>query len=326
MASDRRTFYCLPRRAICDGELSALDHRVLGAIAIHDGMSASKGKGAGCVASNKTLTAMVGCDYTSMSKTIGRLLRKGYVVREPQLLDKRKFTLRLIYDEPDAVRSGPTDSWSNGQQISDEVVGEIANDPPEIVGEDANEGPEIVGRDNFETRTNLPETTAHYIPLRGEIDFAKQGNRFSKAARLSSRDATSSLKKLISEGLPEGALISTLSQIARQAKKVPITDPALIDALTDCMVSEEIQTPALGMIGRILDKHVEDEAHHQWLRQRGYTDEYLRQVQATRAESAKPGSSRSPIARSVNRAADPFDLGVVSTFDSDLTGRREPLR
>lgn len=165
MANAKRTFFCGPRRAIADARLSALDHRVLAAVALHDGMSLEKRKGGGCYATYRTLSAEVGCDYTNFSKAISRLLRWSYLVREPQLLDKRKFTLRVVY-------SG-RDSWQNDQQSTGEIVGDMTNDNAEIVGLEANETPEIVGRKNSETRRKLPKTASHYTSLREELDFVE---------------------------------------------------------------------------------------------------------------------------------------------------------
>ncbi|KXU29943.1 hypothetical protein A0J57_18145 [Sphingobium sp. 22B] len=174
MANDKRTFGCLPRRIFSDPAPSALDIRFCGAIALHDGMSLVKGKGGGCFASMKTLSEEVGCDYTSGSRSLSRLLRWGYVVREPQLYDKRKFTLRVVYDGADSLQD---------RQPSDEQeVGEVANDDPAIVSEPANNPAEIVGRDFAETRGNLPKTPQHYISLNEEIDF-EESNELNSAKR-----------------------------------------------------------------------------------------------------------------------------------------------
>lgn len=162
-----RIFYCGPRRAIGDGRLSALDHRVLAVVALHDGMSLTKGKGAGCYATYRTLSAEVGCDYTNFSKSIARLLRWSYLVREPQVMDKRKFTLRVVY-------SG-ADSWQNDQQSCDRIVGETTNEPSEIVGQHANCTAEIVGHEKSERRRNQPKTALHYISLKEELDSVETG-------------------------------------------------------------------------------------------------------------------------------------------------------
>lgn len=128
-------------------------------------MSTVKGKGAGCYATYKKMAAEVGCDYTNFSKSISRLMRWGYLVREPQLMDRRKFTLRVLY--------GTEDSWRNDQQSGAEKVGDLANDQPEIVGDAANFPNEIVGQENSESRRNLPKTASHYISLKEELDFVE---------------------------------------------------------------------------------------------------------------------------------------------------------
>lgn len=156
-ASDKRRFYCLPVAAITDARLTAMDHRILGVVALHDGMSGIKGGGGGCYASYKTLTDIVGCDYTNFGRSVSKLIQLGYLSRDPQVLDKRKFTLRVLYPGLDSCQP---DQLSNGN-------------PAKVVGSPDNNFPEIVGHENFETRSNLPETDEHYIPLNGELDVAE---------------------------------------------------------------------------------------------------------------------------------------------------------
>lgn len=156
-ASDKRFFYCLPVAAISDARLTAMDHRILGVVALHDGMSSVKGGGGGCYASYQTLTKIVGCDYTNFGRSVSKLIQLGYLSRDPQILDKRKFTLRVIYTGLDSCQP---DQLPNEQ-------------PANVVGETDNDIPEIVGRENFETRADLPETDEHYIPLNGELYLAE---------------------------------------------------------------------------------------------------------------------------------------------------------
>ncbi|AEG50771.1 hypothetical protein Sphch_3156 [Sphingobium chlorophenolicum L-1] len=86
-------------------------------------------------------------------------------MREPQILDRRKFTLRVVYDAED--------SWSIDQHSTPDIVGEPANDPTEIVGQNANNEAEIVGHEISESRRNLPKTASHYISLKEELDFVE---------------------------------------------------------------------------------------------------------------------------------------------------------
>lgn len=154
-----RIFTTLPSRAIGDTELTALDLRCLAVIAKHDGMSAVKGSGGGCYARNTTLAAEVRTDPTNFSKSLTRLLRAGYVTREPQVMDKRRFTLRVQYPAEDSWRM---DQLSPPQHDPDtgEIVGEATNRAPEIVGdgEEGNGGfSKGIGPD--------------YISLKEELDF-----------------------------------------------------------------------------------------------------------------------------------------------------------
>lgn len=122
----KRFFFTGPVRLIGDNRPSGLDLRCLAVIAMHDGMSGVTGKGGGCYAKNATLAAMVGTDVTNFSKSLSRLISWGYVSRKPQLMDKRRFTLRVVY--------GEEDSWPTDQPSTSEIVGEPTNPEPEIVG------------------------------------------------------------------------------------------------------------------------------------------------------------------------------------------------
>jgi hypothetical protein len=125
-------------------------------IALHDGMSKPKGAGAGCYARHATLAKLVGTDVSNFSKSLSRLVSWGYVAREPQLMDKRKFTLRVIY--------GDDDSWRADQQSPAEIVGEEALSVPEVVGE-------AEGRNGSFSREN----GRHYISLKEELDSVETG-------------------------------------------------------------------------------------------------------------------------------------------------------
>jgi hypothetical protein len=128
-----RVFTTLPARAIGDTRPTALDLRCLAVIALHDGMSKVKGSGGGCYARHSTLAVLARTDTSNFSKALSRLIAWGYVAREPQLMDKRKFTLRVIY--------GDDDSWRVHQQSPAEIVGEAGTNAAEIVGEgDAENG------------------------------------------------------------------------------------------------------------------------------------------------------------------------------------------
>ncbi len=154
-----RIFTTLPTRAIGDTDLTALDLRCLAVIALHDGMSAVSGKGAGCFAKNTTLAAEVRTDATNFSKSLTKLLRAGYVNREPQIMDKRRFTLRVQYDG--------SDSWRNDQQSPPQYP----HPPTEIVGEAANADGEIVGDGESRNGSFSKGIGRDYISLKEELHF-----------------------------------------------------------------------------------------------------------------------------------------------------------
>ena len=153
-----RTFTTLPVAMIADTDLTALDLRVAAVIALHDGMSAVKGKGGGCYAKNLTLAGLARTDPTNFSKCLSRLISKGYVTREPQLMDKRRFTLRVQYPEDE--------SWRVDQPSGERVNAETG----EIVGEPAKPEPEIVGEADSQNGGFSKETGRHYISLKEELD------------------------------------------------------------------------------------------------------------------------------------------------------------
>ncbi|WP_145955423.1 MarR family transcriptional regulator [Sphingorhabdus sp. SMR4y] len=170
-----------------DPALTALDHRVLGVISLHDGMSLVNGKGAGCYASYGTLTKLAGCDYTNFGRSVSKLIKAGYISREPQLMDKRRFTLRVFY--PEIL-----------DETNNKMVGEINNETDQksqkviqIVDETNNE---IVGDEKSESVANLPETNGHYIPLNGELNSVETEELDSdESARLKSRQTMAQQRK-----------------------------------------------------------------------------------------------------------------------------------
>lgn len=196
-----RIFTTLPTRAISDSELTGLDLRVLACVSLHDGMSLLKGKGAGCYVSNANLAALVGCDYTSLSKSLSRLRDRGYLVQERQADDKRMITFRVPFPACNGWRDG---QLSRAAQTPAKSAAPRP-DTTELVGEDANGFGEIVGRENPESRQNLPKTASQYIPLKGELDSVETEEIDSpEGARLTTR------------GLGEGERVPSIGeQLAR---------------------------------------------------------------------------------------------------------------
>jgi hypothetical protein len=160
MAKKPRPFCALPAPAMADTSLTALDLRCLAVIAWHDGMSGATGKGGGCFARNDNMAAIINTDPTNFSKCLTKLIRLGYVTREPQIMDKRRFTLRVQY---------PTDnSWRDDQLPNPLNVGEQANHSRNVVGDGEH------GNGSF-SKENAPD----YISLNEELHFDESSERNS---------------------------------------------------------------------------------------------------------------------------------------------------
>jgi len=173
-----RVFFTTPARAIADLELTALELRVLGVVALHDGMSKKIGKGGGCYARHSNLAKLCRTDTTRFSKAVSRLISLGYLVREPQLMDKRRFTLRVVYDEDD--------SWRDGLLTDAEIVGASEN----LVGELVTSDGEIVGERDHENGGFSRRNGRHYISLKEELDSAEAGKLHSLERALNSDEST----------------------------------------------------------------------------------------------------------------------------------------
>jgi len=160
MAQDEKRFFTtLPVAMIADRNLTALDIRCAMVIAMHDGMSAVSGKGGGCFAKSQTLAALARTDATNFSKSLTRLIRLDYVRREPQVMDKRRFTLRIQYPRDN--------SWRTDQAMPPQIDAETG----EIVGESANPESEIVGDGENENPSFSKENGRDYISLNEELHF-----------------------------------------------------------------------------------------------------------------------------------------------------------
>ncbi|WP_230291026.1 hypothetical protein [Croceicoccus sp. Ery5] len=124
-------------------------------------MSGLKGKGGGCYAKRETLAADVGTDVTRFSKCLSNLISWGYVAREPQLIDKRRFTLRVVY------------GGEQGDQPATQSGDQLATYRAEIGGESAPDDPEIGDHANAKNGGFSKENDRHYSSLREELDFDK---------------------------------------------------------------------------------------------------------------------------------------------------------
>lgn len=98
--ASKPTFSPDPARFIMDQNLSALDIRVLAAIAIHDRFSAN---GVGCTAGHGRLAAMVGCHLKSLSRSIRTLAERGYIGGRSNPLNPRSRCYFVIYNDQDEM-------------------------------------------------------------------------------------------------------------------------------------------------------------------------------------------------------------------------------
>lgn len=88
----------LPARAIGDEKLTALDLRVLAALAAHDRLGAN---GIGCYASHPRLAALVGCHEKSLSRSLGTLAGSKYIEPGRHPLNARLRVYKVVYTDFD---------------------------------------------------------------------------------------------------------------------------------------------------------------------------------------------------------------------------------
>jgi hypothetical protein len=169
-------FAAVPLRALADQGLSGLDLRTLMAVAAHDRLGVN---GRGCYAGQVRIARMVRSDKTRVSKSLTRLISRGYISLDRQS-EKRRQNLRVLYTDADASTMTPgaagdsfdalpgieiaeelenalvavpvaqNDSWPIGQPFrpakNGEIVDHLANSKAEIVDRSKLQAAEIIGR------------------------------------------------------------------------------------------------------------------------------------------------------------------------------------
>lgn len=171
----------VPNRTVVDSRLTGTAFRLLNLYAFHDRNSIMRGKGDGCKASNKTLCARLGCDYTTLIKLRADLRSWGYIHLSPRPTGKRLEIVRVIPDHLTDPNCWPFDQCYIGFKaletwgVAPEKVGEIANNWIANAGELANFVSEKVGERISETNGNSPKTEQQYIPRRGETYSSEEG-------------------------------------------------------------------------------------------------------------------------------------------------------
>lgn len=147
-----RIFSTAAVTAMRDQDLTGLDWRVYLWVSLHDGMSLLKGKGMGCIASNKTLFAEVGCDYSAGCRSLSKLVDAGHLIREKL---GRATRYRVVFPEQDTLQAGNMSARQKGCRPA--------------IQDDA-----ITCSVSSETHGNLPKTASDYILRSSRIDFSEE--------------------------------------------------------------------------------------------------------------------------------------------------------
>jgi hypothetical protein len=200
----------VPARAAGDNRLHGSHFRALVAIAAHDRLSDERGKGAGCYASNKTLSAKCGINYANFSTVVNQLGMWGYIKSAPHPISRRTRVYRVIYDSNDALPTDkplPTDEPSQPGKTVDDAL-PVGKQDAQIVCPAIEQAHEIAA---------LPDD--NYIPL--------NGNRFSETEKDSAEAAE--LKPRDTGPLTIGPGLRTIASVSNAGAFLAITERALKD-------------------------------------------------------------------------------------------------
>ena len=205
---DKSRFAPLPARALGDPGLKLLDLKVLGVIAAHDRFSGANGAGAGCYMSNRNMAAILGCNYSSLARSITKL---GLAPDDAKAKDRTDFgpyivterrsepgkgrlkMHRVIYgadDEAVLQRRWTSKTVCPDANNSAQLICSQANGSTETVCPDANDDGKVVCLAERKNRRNPRDSDEQDIPLNGERYSIETGEiNSAEAARLASRDA-----------------------------------------------------------------------------------------------------------------------------------------
>lgn len=164
-------FTTLPLGAMEDQRLSALDLRCLALIGWYDRRSLSRGAGRGCYAGHSLMAARLGVDITSFSRTLSRLAKLGYIIRERQEEDRRRQTIRVVYQARDTCQRGQV----SVAEVDSEILDRDANQSAKMLDGADKETGEILDGEFSKTRRNLPKTASQETLLKSRRDAVKQG-------------------------------------------------------------------------------------------------------------------------------------------------------
>ncbi len=113
----------VPMNAIGDPRMTLHRFKVLAAVASYDRFTKN---GMGCTAGLKGLAKATGLYGSDVSVAVNDLVEMGYLIRERSPLDRRRMTLRVVYEGGEIVSA-------SSNQPADEVVSASPNNSSEIV-------------------------------------------------------------------------------------------------------------------------------------------------------------------------------------------------
>jgi len=223
-------FAAIPLRAIGDSNLTDGDIRVLASIAAFDRLSHSTGKGQGAWASHRLMSGWIKRNYSNFSATVNKLIKAGYLVREPRETDKRQHPYRVVYTDDDRIPNADDFVSPEANNPLDNVCPE-ANDQREIVCPETGEVQNVVCPDPQSTIGNSDENFPEYIPQSGERYSVETGKRNSAKRRIvadAGRSGTSFRRQLPANlfKLPPPAAIAIIERafasVDRQVDEIPV--------------------------------------------------------------------------------------------------------
>jgi hypothetical protein len=200
----KQSFAAVPARAMGDQDLSALDLRVLMAIAFHDRFSKN---GIGCYASPTRLSSLLGCHTKSLSRSLSTLGRYGYIEAIIHPLNKRLRVYSVIYTSEDGVVASSTRGIGN----------ESVTDSPSIGNQFATEDDLIGNQDLRETESDQEHAGVNIFSETGR--YPVETERDSPEGALSRDNARFSKKR-------EPSIGERLARFERalQAEQIPVED------------------------------------------------------------------------------------------------------
>lgn len=235
MAKRPACYGAIPARMFEDTTLSGLDMRVMGIVAARDWMSQLRGNGAGCILSFRQIAKIADAHFSSITKSISKLERAGYITIGAYRKDRRRKSLIVNYDqERDLVvmdkAKNVGGSANDLEPEMSENVGDMTNDFPENVGGSANYMTEIVGEANSQPYEIYEEYGSQDITLNVERDYVKRGKIFCEAAR--SQNAIAAAYAKIDSSDDYENVTAFLAIVERELGRTPsLTTPQLIEAL-----------------------------------------------------------------------------------------------